>query len=58
MKYNKVCQIIDGFMNFSSQLGFFMPFLGAVKRPVGCTEEEYRMIVYELAKEMVIRVSN
>ena len=52
--YSKIYQIADGFIKFNSQMCLFMPFLCAVKRPEECDDEKYRVIVYEISKEMVI----
>ena len=55
LKYKKLYLLTDKFMNFSTQMGFFMPFLCAVMKPVDKTDEEYRSLVYEISKEMVIQ---
>ena len=54
LKFSKLSQITDNFIDFMSLMGFFLPFLCAVKRPEGTTEDQYRRMVYEISKEMVI----
>ena len=54
LKFSKLSRITNNFIDFLSLMGFFLPFLCAVKRPEGTTEDQYRRMVYEISKEMVI----
>ena len=54
LKFSKLSRIPNNFIDFLSLMGFFLPFLCAVKRPEGTTEDQYRRMVYEISKEMVI----